>query len=372
MPPLRPATARPEHPILWPRRAWLKCWRARPLLLGAVASTLFGSACQGAGGGPGVPRLPSIVDPASPNAAALAGFTWLLHAIMAVVFTGVFAALLYIAWRFRAQPGREARLIFGNTRLEIGWTAAPALVVLGAFLLSLWLMTIVDAPPSAAGAAGEGAGALHVIATGRQWWWEYQLPEYGVVTANEIHLPLGQPVRLELRADDVIHAWWVPQLSGKRDMIPGIVNVLGFTPQQAGVFGGACAEFCGIQHAWMRLRVVVESPQEFQSWVEQQARPAAAPQSPEAQRGEQLFTAVGCAACHAVNGRIQPAAEAGPNLTHLASRATIGAGVLENTPENLARWLRNPQEVKPGNAMPSTPLTPDEVAALTAYLGELR
>lgn len=362
-----PRCPRPSHPLVG-----LRCPSRRPLL-GAVASALVGSACQGAGGGPGVPRLPSVVDPASPNAAALASFTWLLHAIMALVFTGVLATLLYVAWRFRARPDREPRLIFGNTRLEIGWTVAPALVVLAAFLLSLYLITTVDAPPSAAGAATESAGPpLNVVAIGRQWWWEYQLLEHGVVTANELHLPLGRPVRLELRADDVIHAWWVPQLSGKRDMIPGIANVLWFTPLQAGVFGGACAEFCGIQHAWMRIRVVVESPQEFQTWLEQQARPAAPPRSPEAQRGEQLFTAVGCAACHAINGRVQATAEAGPNLTHLASRATLGAGVLENTPENLARWLRNPQDVKPGNSMPATALTSDQVAALTAYLTELR
>jgi cytochrome c oxidase subunit 2 len=330
---------------------------------------LFAAACaEPAGGSRAIPTVPSIFDPKSPNAGLLSDFSWLIHAIMAVVFVGVIASLLFIARRYRARAqGERGRTIFGNTRLEIGWTAAPALVVLSLYLLSLNVMCTVDAPAHA-----EGGDVVRVLTVGRQWWWEYQLPDYGVVTANELHLPVGQTVKLDLQGDDVIHNWWVPQLQGKRYNIPGRSNVLGFTPSQAGVFVGACGEFCGIQHAWMRIRVVVETPEQFLAWTRSQAAPAQAPSSPRAQRGEQLFAARNCAACHVIAGRFDATASAGPSLTHMGSRAIIAAGVLENTPANMARWLSAPQEVKPGNSMPDLRLRPDEVQALVAYLEELR
>jgi cytochrome c oxidase subunit 2 len=224
-------------------------------------------------------------------------------------------------------------------------------------------------PPVASEPPGDGP---RVAAIGRQWWWEFRIPRLGVVTANELHLPAGERVVLELQAADVIHSFWVPQLAGKRDMIPGGTNYLSFVPQTPGVYAGACTEFCGVQHAWMRLRVVVEPPERFRAWAANEAAAARPPASELAQRGERLFRARNCVSCHAVRGVAEATADAGPDLTHFGSRATIGAGVLANTPENLARWLRNPQEVKPGNLMPNVRLTEDEVQALVAYLEGLR
>jgi cytochrome c oxidase subunit II len=315
--------------------------------------------------------VPSIFDTASPNAGEIASFTWLLHAIMTAVAIGVVAALLLFAWRYRARPGRErGRQVTGNTRLEVAWTAAPALALAAMFVLSLQVLADVDPVVGADDATVQDA--LRVVVTGRQWWWEYAIPDLGVVTANELHLPAGRPVRLELQAVDVIHTWWVPALHGKLDMVPGRTNVLTFTPNRTGLFEGACAEFCGTQHAWMRLRVVVDDPAAFDAWASAQAAPAAQPASALARRGQQLFAQATCASCHAIAGQSQPPATAGPNLTHLASRATLAAGTIENTPENLAAWLRDPQQLKPGNLMPTLRLSDDDVQALTAYLLEQR
>jgi cytochrome c oxidase subunit II len=334
------------------------------LLLGA-------GACQpGPGGGPTIPNLPSIFAPASRDALILSNLSWGLHAIMTAVFVGVCIALALIYRRYRVRSADErGRLIYGSLKLEIAWTAAPTLILLILFILQLNVMCSVGAREE--GRAEAPSDPVRVVAIGRQWWWEYQLPDLGIVTANELHLPVGRTVELELSSDDVLHNWWVPQLQGKRYNIPGKVNQLPFLPTEPGVFGGACGEFCGIQHAWMRIRVVVESPEQFAAWAQSQAQPARPPTSELVQRGQQLFAAKTCVSCHAVAGQYEATANAGPNLTHMASRATIGAGVLENTPENMARWLSAPQEVKPGNLMPNLRLTGDEVAALTAYMESL-
>jgi cytochrome c oxidase subunit 2 len=345
------------------------------LVLGS--SLLFGTAACSSqvGGGPGIPTQPSIFDPQSPDARALTDLTWLLHIIMVLVFLGVLAAVLLFAYRYRARSDdQQGRRIFGHTKLEIGWTAAPALVVLAVFVLSLNIMCSVDVP---VGSADESLGdalpaAVRVQAIGRQWWWEYRLPDHAVVTANELHLPVGQRATLELLADDVIHDWWVPQLAGKRDMVPGHVNYLSFVPVRAGVYGGVCAEFCGIQHAWMRTRVVVETPEQFQAWVQRLATPAIPPTSGLEATGARVFIARNCQACHTIDGYVQATAEAGPNLTHVASREILAAGRLTNTPENMAQWIRAPQELKPGNLMPTIRMTEEEIAALTAFMLSLR
>jgi cytochrome c oxidase subunit 2 len=339
--------------------------RALPLVL--LLAPLAASCLSNQGGGPAVPNVPSIFSVASPNADAIARFTWLLHAAMTAVFLGILAALLTIAWRYRARSETQrGRQIYGNTRLEVAWTATPAVILAAVFTMSLNVMCNVDPAVGADDATVQDG--LRVVVTGRQWWWEYAIPEVGVVTANELHLPVGRAAQLELHGGDVIHNWWVPALHGKLDTVPGRSNVLTFTPTQEGVFGGACAEFCGPQHAWMRLRVVVESPEAFAGWAAAQTAPAPALTTPAAQRGQQLFTQATCASCHSIGGASQATANAGPNLTNLASRATLAAGVIENNPENLAAWLRDPQQIKPGNLMPTLRLSEDDVQALTAYL----
>lgn len=320
---------------------------------------------------PALPVTPSMFSPASPEAAMLATFGVVIHIIMAIVFVGVTIAALFLARRFRsAYPAQQGRRIFGNVPLELGWTIAPAAINGLTFVVSRGVMCSVD-PEVSASTAQQGP-AEYVQATGRQWWWEYRLPEYGVITANELHLPLNQRAAIELRADDVMHNWWVPQLTGKRYMIPGSVNSLWFTPTEIGAFGGVCGEFCGLQHAWMRTLVIVESDDAIRQWAQRQAASAEAPQSPLAQQGESGFAQRTCWSCHAIRGRFQATANAGPDLTHMAGRSIIAAGVLENNAENMARWLRNPQDVKPGNLMPNLQLSDEEVRTLTACMLELR
>jgi cytochrome c oxidase subunit 2 len=213
--------------------------------------------------------------------------------------------------------------------------------------------------------------AMQVRVIGHQWWWEVEYPDLGIRTANELHFPVGQNVRVDLRAADVIHSFWVSELGPKMDLLPEHDNAVWYRVERPGEFRGFCAEFCGMQHANMGFIVVAEEQSAFDAWVQAQRQPAPAPVDPVAQQGAQAFGQAGCAGCHAVVGT--PAqGRIGPDLTHVGSRRFIAANTLRNTPENMTRWLTNPQEPKPGNLMPALPLNPDQVAQLTAYLESLR
>jgi cytochrome c oxidase subunit 2 len=307
-----------------------------------------------------------VFDPRSARAGEIVTLTWIVLGFVALVFVLTETALIYaiIRYRQRGEAG-EPRQIVGNRALEIVWTAIPALILLLVFVLTVRAMVNIHAAPVQ-------AGTLTVVVTGHQWWWEYRYPDLGIVTANELHIPAGQTVRLRLVSADVIHSFWAPQLGRKMDLVPGKTNELYLAADQPGTYDGACAEFCGAQHAWMRLRVIADLPDRFAAWVEQQRQPAAAP-SGVAEQGRQLFLqgSGNCAACHTIAGT-GAAGQVGPDLTHVGSRQTLGAGVLPNTPEAMARWLRNPQAVKPDSLMPNPRLTEDEVRALTAYLDGLR
>jgi cytochrome c oxidase subunit 2 len=280
------------------------------------------------------------------------------------VFVVVESALLFVILRYRDRPGAgEPRHIHGSTALEVAWTLAPAVVLV--FIAVPTIRTIFrtdgTAPP----------GALVVEVVGRQWWWEFKYPEYGITTANEMHVPQGRPVALTMTSADVIHSFWVPKLGGKRDVIPNRTTRISFTADSIAEVYGQCAEFCGDSHANMRFRVVVDAPSDFDRWVEGQL---AAPSpldslSDAAQAGAQVYMTKGCLACHVIEGR--SAGVAGPNLTHLASRGTVASGILPNDIDGLSRWLRDPPAEKPGSLMPKIPLTEDEIAALVAYLQSL-
>jgi cytochrome c oxidase subunit 2 len=211
--------------------------------------------------------------------------------------------------------------------------------------------------------------------TARQWWWqvEYTDPEPSrrLRTANEIHLPAGEPVHLELASDDVIHSFWVPNLHGKRDMIPGRPAQFRLEPLRVGLYRGQCAEFCGLQHAHMAIDVIVESRRDFDAWYERQLANSPPVSEPRAARGQAVFMTSACNLCHTIAGT-DASASLGPDLSHFASRRTIAAGTLPNDPDNLRRWLENPQRVKPGNRMPVVSLARDDIDALVAYLGTLR
>lgn len=211
---------------------------------------------------------------------------------------------------------------------------------------------------------------MTVQVSGHQWWWEVRYPQQGFATANEIHIPVGQPIRLELTSADVVHNFWVPELHGKIDMTPGKVNTLWLQADQAGVYRGKCAEYCGTQHAKMELIVVADPPEQFGAWLARQQQPAPEPAELLAQQGQQVFLRSSCVYCHAVRGT-SANSTFGPDLTHLASRRTLGAGALENITGNLAGWITNPHSIKPGNKMPAVVLAPEDLNALLAYLATL-
>lgn len=217
--------------------------------------------------------------------------------------------------------------------------------------------------------------ALKITVTGHQWWWTVRYEEGPVhetfETANEIHVPVGRPVIVELHADDVIHSLWIPSLTGKRDLIPGRTAMLNFQADHPGIYRGQCAEFCGFEHAFMAVDVIAESPEQFEAWRKGQLAPGVTPTTPQAQHGQQLFQSIQCAMCHTIEGTLAHG-KTGPDLTHLASRRTIASGILPNDPGNLASWILDPHKHKPGVNMPANAMSSDDLAAIVSYLGTLK
>lgn len=295
----------------------------------------------------------------TPKGGAIANLFILEIVLATLVVVAVAAAVGYAMFRFRDRPGApEPPQIHGNTKLELAWTAAPALLLAVLYILTVRTMATVEA---------EVPGALRVRVIAHQWWWEFEYPELGIVTANELHLPVGQPVWLDLTSADVVHNFWVPQFGWKKDNAPNNVTSIRVEVEQPGVYDGSCNEFCGVQHAWMRVRAVVSTPEEFQAWVarNQQPAPTIVP------RGQQVFQQNTCVNCHAIQG--VGGARVGPDLSHFGSRTIIGAGVLDNTPENLRAWIVDPQRIKPGALMPGYPnLAEEDLAALVGYLEGLK
>lgn len=341
--------------------------------IGTTTALLAGLLLVGCAGSP------SPFLPASQNASIISNLTSLVFWIAAIVFVVVEGILLISVVRFsRNQTPGEPEQVEGNTKFEIAWTAAPAIVLLIVFFISLQALFPLAGTPSTPRSAGNIAGApvlaqgqaVHVRVIGHQWWWEFEYPDYKVVTANELHIPVGTVVTTDLESVDVIHSFWVPQLGGKTDVIPGHINHTWFQVNQTGTFHGQCAEFCGTQHAGMRIEVVVETTDQFQGWLKQQQSPVAV-KSGMAAQGEQVFSNGACIGCHTIEGT-KGQGKIGPNLTHFASRGYLAGAILENTPENVSKWLANPQAVKPGTLMPNLNLSPDQIAALTAYLESLK
>jgi cytochrome c oxidase subunit II len=225
---------------------------------------------------------------------------------------------------------------------------------------------------AAAASSAGAAPALEVHVVARQWWWDVVYPDAGVTTANEAHVPAGVPVRLTVTSADVIHSFWVPQAAGKVDAIPGKTSAITFRVDEPGVFRGLCSEFCGLQHAHMHFHLVVDSPGAFGAWLAAQQRvpPAPAPEESIVAQGQGVFLRSSCAQCHTVRGTAAGGTR-GPDLTHVASRRTLGAGTHANSPANLARWATDPQAMKPGNRMPPTDLSDAEARAVVAYLESL-
>jgi cytochrome c oxidase subunit 2 len=297
--------------------------------------------------------------PVTPQGGAIVSL-FTLELILAFLVSGaVAAAAFYAMFRFGDRPGApEPIQVHGNTRLELAWTAAPALLLVVLYILTVRTMATVEA---------EAEAALRVRVIGHQWWWEYEYPDLGIVTANELHVPVGRPVRLELESADVVHNFWIPQFGWKKDNTPNHVTPMNVVVDEPGVYDGACTEFCGTQHAWMRIRAVASPPEQFEVWVARNQQPATV----AVPRGQQVFQQHTCVNCHAIQG--VSGARVGPDLSHFGSRTTIGAGVLENTPENLRAWLIDPQRIKPGALMPGyVDLPDDDLRALVEYLEGLK
>jgi cytochrome c oxidase subunit II len=320
----------------------------------------------------------SIFNPASPPAHSIRSLFILVLAITAVIFLLVEGVLVYSIVRFRrSTPGsNEPPQVYGSMPIEIAWTAAPALIV---FLLALILTRTEfevrvnpETPPP-------GSKPLYVTVIGHQWWWEYIYDKYdgqdvGMITANELRIPASEdgvprPVYLTLQSADVCHSFWVPRLAGKTDLIPGRTNHMWFQTSQQGLFLGQCAEYCGTQHAHMLLRVDVDSPSAFQSWLEDQKKPAKSEAAASA--GRDVFLSQSCVNCHRVRGTSAKGTYA-PDLTHLMSRRTLAAGMVPNTGDNLRIWLTDPQQIKSGCLMPAFGLSGPQVDLLVDYLMTLK
>jgi cytochrome c oxidase subunit 2 len=315
-------------------------------------------------------RGTNIFSPASTPAKSISDLSVFVLVITGIIFLVVFALLLYSVVRFRARAtdgGREPAQVYGSMQIELAWTIIPILIVVVLFLATARVIhAIQDAP--------EPAGALDVIAIGHQYWWEFRYPKLGIVTANELHIPVGDqdhstPTFLQLLSADTDHSFWVPELAGKTDLIPNHPNRMWMDPQREGVFLGQCAQYCGTQHAKMLLRVSVDRPEDFSAWVRAQQKPAV--QDAGAIAGRRVFERNACMNCHSVGGT--PAdGRFGPDLTHLMSRATIAAGAAENTHDNLRLWIQSPSAIKPGSLMPAMKLSDADLDAVVSYMETLR
>jgi cytochrome c oxidase subunit 2 len=348
------------------------------------------------------PQNLSIFDPVSPPAESIRSLSVLVFAITGFIFVVVEGILIYAIVRFRrraatgAAPGADAAglaeppQVYGSKPIEIAWTTAPALIVFVLVLVTARTLWEVNVPPPA---PREGDNTLFVTVVGRQWWWEYTYDHYngrelGFTTANELHIPAsegGVPRRvfLILKSADVCHSFWVPRLAGKTDLIPGRINSMWFQVDQPGLHVGQCAEYCGTQHANMLLRVVVQEVRKeprgpsqspdpdryFDDWLENERKPAV--EDPAAGAGRSAFLAQSCVNCHRVRGTPARGTYA-PDLTHLMSRQTLASGMVPNTPDNLRRWVQDPQTIKPGCLMPAFGLSDRERDEIVGYLLTLR
>jgi cytochrome c oxidase subunit II len=307
----------------------------------------------------------NIFAPASTPAQTIFDLSLMVIAIAAAIFVIVGGLLAYSVVKFRRRrndDGREPAQVYGSKQVELAWTIIPVITVLVLFLATARAVLAVQG-------AAKPKGAVEVTVVGHQFWWEYRYSGKNVVTANELHVPVGEKTFLTLLSADTDHSFWVPRLGGKTDLVPNHPNQMWIEPRETGLFLGQCAQYCGTQHGMMLLRIYVDSRPEFDRWLKEQATLARADDA--FAEGRKIFEQTACINCHAVagtaaNGRF------GPDLTHLMSRETLGAGVVQNTPENLRRWIRRPDDFKPGSLMPPMGLTEQQLDAVTTYLASLR
>src|SRR6266705_1894764 len=314
--------------------------------------------------------VPSIFDSHSTPADSIRHLSFFVLGVTGLIFLVVFSLLSYVVVKFRSRAAdaeREPAQVYGSTQIELAWTIIPILIVVVLFLATARVIhAIQDAP--------KPAEAVEVTAIGHQFWWEFRYPGLGIVTANELHVPVSDaahptPTFLKLLSADTDHSFWVPQLAGKTDLIPNHPNGTWIDPHETGLFLGQCAQYCGTQHAKMLLRVSVDTPEDFGAWVHAQQSPAI--QDEKVAAGRRVFETTACINCHAVGGSAANG-RFGPDLTHLMSRETIASGAAENTKENLRLWIQKPDAIKPGSLMPAMQLNDEDLDALVNYLETLQ
>jgi cytochrome c oxidase subunit 2 len=313
--------------------------------------------------------LQSVLDPVSPQSLSISHLWWFVFAIAAAVFVSVLGMFAAALMRGRSGPtaerGPSQQTLMRVVSGAVAITVMTLFAILGA---SIWTGRIAASSP-------RDMSALAVSIVGHQWWWEIEYedttPSQHVTTANQLHLPIGRPVVFKVTSRDVIHSFWAPNFFGKRDLIPGYVTAIWFQADRAGVYRGQCAEFCGRQHAHMAFDIVAEPEADFERWRDAERQQAREPQSADERRGREIFMTTRCIGCHRIRGT-DAGGQVGPDLTHVASRLMIGAGTLPNTGDQLARWIVNPHETKPGIQMPPNVLGGDDLRALVAYLESLR
>jgi cytochrome c oxidase subunit 2 len=306
----------------------------------------------------------SALDPAADQAGGIAGLFWLFLGVLGVIYLLVLVLLAGALLGLRRRAATEHRL----TRLLIAWAGGTAVIIL--------TLTAFSFATDARITQGSDDAELTVEITAKQFWWQVKYvdpqPSRSFETANEVFLPVGVPVRFILKSQDVIHSFWIPNLHGKTDLIPGRVNETEIVARRAGVYRGQCAEFCGFQHAHMAMDAVALPPAEFDAWRESRLKPASPPAPDDRLRSEgmQVFLTSPCVMCHTIRGT-SAASRVGPDLTHVAGRRTLAAGTLPYSTGNLGGWITNPQSIKPGSQMPDIRLEPDRLQALIAYLDGL-
>ncbi|WP_346619893.1 cytochrome c oxidase subunit II [Blastococcus montanus] len=307
------------------------------------------------------PEPGSVLDPVGPEAAQIAGLTWFMIVLGGLLWLAT-VVFLVLALRHRAHREPRASDRGAKAFIAVWGVVVPIVVLPVVFAYSLVVGVDISrpAPPE----------ALTVEVIGHQFWWEVRYPEADIVTANEVHVPVGRPVRLELTSADVIHSFWVPPVAGKTDLLPDQVNLMDFQVDEPGTYLGECAEFCGIQHARMQFVLVAQPEEEFEEHMLALQAGSAEPDSDLEEAGRAVYLAEGCGSCHRIED-VSEGAGFAPDLTHLATRETIAAGMLENTRGNLAGWILDPQGLKPGVRMPPNNLEGDDLQAMLAYLESL-
>jgi len=348
-----------------PAGSWITSALSNLRRAGGVLAATALLAAAGCGDATDYPQ--TSLDPKSDFAERIDDL-WNLTLVLGVgVGALTFLILGYILIRYRYRPDApQPKQIHGNAKLEIAWTLIPAILIsiIAVPTVQTIFYTYREAPED----------ALVIDVRGWQWWWEFTYPSADgsvITTANEVHVPVGRPVHLRMTSNDVVHSFWIPQMGGKRDVVANRTTSIIFTPLEAGVYLGQCAEFCGESHALMKMRLIAHEPGDFDLWLANQAAPAVESPDSAIALGRQLVTGGVCAGCHTIRGTTAQFGRLAPDLTHIASRSTIAAGILDNNAENLSTWVNNAPSVKPGALMPALGLSDQEVAYIVAYLQTL-